>query len=207
MDRGTWWATVHGVTKNQTWLRDNNNSNPVKSQDLDAGLSDSKNHVASCFLDPSHLHASWGHTFRGAVPPSTLEHLVDRAPGIVTADGDAAVVDDVIIHKWKDTGIVTKHWKRENKQADKGNWLSDFVCHTRWHLPPPHSRVARLPPCLLWVWHKNSQVSIKGSLFHPGPGSRLESLASFSWKSSTHCAPDPRCNSRVFLSILFLSLS
>ena len=22
MDRGTWWATVHGVTKNQTWLRD-----------------------------------------------------------------------------------------------------------------------------------------------------------------------------------------
>ena len=22
MDRGTWWATVHGVAKNQTWLRD-----------------------------------------------------------------------------------------------------------------------------------------------------------------------------------------
>ena len=22
MDRGTWWATVHGVSKNQTWLPD-----------------------------------------------------------------------------------------------------------------------------------------------------------------------------------------
>ena len=22
MDRGTWWATVHGVTKSQTWLSD-----------------------------------------------------------------------------------------------------------------------------------------------------------------------------------------
>ena len=22
MDRGAWWATVHGVTKNQTWVSD-----------------------------------------------------------------------------------------------------------------------------------------------------------------------------------------
>ena len=22
MDRGAWWATVHGVTKNQSWLND-----------------------------------------------------------------------------------------------------------------------------------------------------------------------------------------
>ena len=22
MDRGAWWATVHGVTQSQTWLRD-----------------------------------------------------------------------------------------------------------------------------------------------------------------------------------------
>ena len=58
-------------------------------------------------------------TFRGAVPPSTLEYLVDGAPGIVTADGDAVVVDDVIVHEWKDTGIVMKHWERENKHADK----------------------------------------------------------------------------------------
>ena len=146
-------------------------------------------------------------TFRGAIPPSTLEYLIDRAPGKVTADRDAVVVDNVIIHKWKDTGIVFIHWKRENKQTDKGNWLSNLVCHTWWHLPPPHPHVAHLSPCLLWVWHKNSQMSIKGSLFHPRPGGRLESLASFSGKSSTHCAPDPRCNSRVFFSILYLSLS
>ena len=31
MDRGAWWATVHGVTKSQTGLSNYNNCNPIRS--------------------------------------------------------------------------------------------------------------------------------------------------------------------------------
>ena len=46
-----------GHKESDTTEQLNNHHYPVKSQDLDAGLSDSKKHAASCFLDPSHLNA------------------------------------------------------------------------------------------------------------------------------------------------------
>ena len=33
MDRGAWWATVHGVPKSQTWLS-NNNSKALKKKKM-----------------------------------------------------------------------------------------------------------------------------------------------------------------------------
>ena len=43
----------------------------------------------------------------------------------MTADRDAAVVDNVAIRKWKGTGMVKELWKRESRQnvgqAYKGN--------------------------------------------------------------------------------------
>lgn len=53
-------------------------------------------------------------TMPGAVPPPASEFLVKRTPVIVAVDGDAVVVDEVTVHKWKDTGAVNKIWKRGN---------------------------------------------------------------------------------------------
>ena len=39
MDRGAWWAVVHGVTKSRTWLSVRAHTHPARSQDLDHGRS------------------------------------------------------------------------------------------------------------------------------------------------------------------------
>ena len=84
-----------------------------------------------------------------AVPPSALEFPVERTPGIIAVDGDAVVVDDITINKWKDTGTVNKPWKRGNTPGVGGELAKEIgllnVCPTS-----PHGTC--LPPCVhMWL--------------------------------------------------------
>lgn len=82
----------------------------------------------------------------GAVPPSALEFPVERTPGIIAVDGDAVVVDDITINKWKDTGTVNKPWKRGNTPGVGGELAKEIdllnVCPTS-----PHGTCPPTPLC------------------------------------------------------------
>ena len=55
MDRGAWWATVHGATESQTWLKhtgaQNDNCSSQSSQDLN--IEGKKKISGLCTADPS----------------------------------------------------------------------------------------------------------------------------------------------------------
>ena len=57
IDRGAWWATVHGVTKSRTWLNDCHfTSAPSKTKDQDPILETG----SKVFMNIARLRTMWG---------------------------------------------------------------------------------------------------------------------------------------------------
>ena len=109
MDRGAWWATVHGVTKSWTWLSDQRNKPSIHSE-----LTMCPSVMLRLLYTSSHLSlvkTSWGALYNLHL---TREHLVFKV-------------------KWVSqecTGSEYANSSHESQEPDittKNNWNRDFA--------------------------------------------------------------------------------